>query len=344
MSYPSIDKMQNLLSETVFAHTESPKKAAGRALGTIVEIIAFYLIKAWGHEYEIAIERPLPEYGNPEILHNVEFTFHRSKLIDRLVLPASESITSNWIFKNANLPTHFHKPKTTNHLIKDRVIKNACIIANSASLFCNAYFSEDKQGINIFELANKPFAMFECKRVGIEEGASKGPQTIEKAKQGAYVSRTVSSIQRIRLFNGKMAGVIERNGKLHFYDDYNVLINKAIFEQDTEILANFILTVGIVSNHGNWFTSNNQNKEMKVLAQSYDWLLFLTDEGLATFIQDILNSKTTYNAVRIAFERSYEKGKKKNRFTKTRMDYDADKILSNYFLDNLSTIESPTCQ
>ena len=44
-----------------------------------------------------------------------------------------------------------------------------------------------------------------------------------------------------------------------------------------------------MSNHGNWFTSGNQNKEMKVLAQSYDWLLFLTDDGLAQFITDLLD-------------------------------------------------------
>jgi hypothetical protein len=73
--------MQNLLASTVFSHTDSPKKAAGRALGTMVEIIGFYLIKAWGHEYKTAIEKPLPEYANKDIMHNVEFTFHRNKLI-----------------------------------------------------------------------------------------------------------------------------------------------------------------------------------------------------------------------------------------------------------------------
>jgi len=57
MSYQSIDQIQRLLSDTVFAHTISSKKAAGRALGTFVEIIGFYFLKAWGHEYNIAIEK-----------------------------------------------------------------------------------------------------------------------------------------------------------------------------------------------------------------------------------------------------------------------------------------------
>ena len=37
----------------------------------------------------------------------------------------------------------------------------------------------------------------------------KGPQTIEKAKQVAYVARTVSSLQRVRLRDGRFSGVIE---------------------------------------------------------------------------------------------------------------------------------------
>ena len=49
--------------------------------------------------------------------------------------------------------------------------------------------------------------MFECKRVGIEEGMTKGPQTIEKAKQGAYVARMASSLQKIRSESGEMQGI-----------------------------------------------------------------------------------------------------------------------------------------
>ena len=340
MSYLSIDQMQNLLSKTVFSHTESSKKAAGRALGTIVEIIGFYLIKAWGHEHKVAIEKPLPEYANQEIMHNVEFTFHRSRLLDTLDILQGSTISSTKIFNSSALLEGFQKSKTSRNLIKAGIIKNACTFASSDSSFCNAYLSDDRKNIFLYELSNKPYAMFECKRVGVEEGMKKGPQTIEKAKQGSYVARAVSSIQRVRLSDGRIGGAIERNGKFDFYDDYNALIESAVFEHKTELLANFILTVGIVSNHGNWFTSDNQNKEMKVLSQSYDWMLFLTDEGLATFIQDVVLNDAEFGAVRSAFEKSYEKGKKVNRFTKTMMDYEADMILTEYFAENLDEIES----
>jgi len=332
--------MQSLLSQTVFSHADSPKKAAGRALGTIVEIIGFYLIKAWGHEYEIAIEKPLPEYANQDITHNVEFTFHHSKPLGMLETPKSSAITSSQIFNSANLPERFQKPTATRYLIKNAAIKNSCTIAYSDTSFCNAYFSIDKKNILLYELSNAPFAMFECKRVGIEEGTKKGPQTIEKAKQGSYVARTVSSIQRIRLRDGKMAGVVERNGKLECFDDYYALIEKAVLGHEMEMLMNFILTVGIVSNHGNWFTSSDQNKELKVLAQSYDWLLFLSDNGLASFIHKIINDDDTFQVVKNAFERSYEKNKKINRFTKTVIDSEADDVLTKYFIDNLMEVES----
>ncbi|MCL2357818.1 MAG: hypothetical protein FWC70_11830 [Defluviitaleaceae bacterium] len=340
MSYLSIDKLQNLLSKSTFSHAASSKKAAGRALGTIVEIVAFYLIKAWGHEYRTAIERPLPEYANTEIVHNVEFTFHHSKLLDIISAVPNATVSSTFIFNNAKLPSSFQKTKSARNLLKDDVLKNACTIAFSGSSFCNAYFSGDRKNIQIYELSDKPYAMFECKRVGVEEGMKKGPQTIEKAKQGSYVARSVSSVQRVRLNNGKIGAAIERSGGFEFFDDYYAFIENAVFKHDIDLLKNFILTVGIVSNHGNWFTSDNQNKEMKVLSQSYDWLLFLTDEGLASFIQNVISGNDEFGAVKNAFEKSYEKEKKSNRFTKTNMDCEADAVLTAYFIDNLPEIET----
>src|SRR5665647_935753 len=76
MSYESIDKLQNALSENVFHYTQDPKKAAGRALGTMIEIITYYLIKSWGLNDSISIERGLAEFGNPDITHNVEYSLH----------------------------------------------------------------------------------------------------------------------------------------------------------------------------------------------------------------------------------------------------------------------------
>ena len=73
-------------------------------------------------------------------------------------------------------------------------------------------------------------------------------------------------------------------------EDYDRLLRKIIDHPFRT--QGVVLTVGVVSNHGNWFTSNNHNKELRVLAQSYDWLLFLTDFGLSQFIERLLLSPT----------------------------------------------------
>jgi hypothetical protein len=83
------------------------------------------------------------------------------------------------------------------------------------------------------------------------------------------------------------------------------------------------------------------NKELVVLAQSYDWLLFLTDKGLAEFICDIVLSKNPgVMAAKQAFQSSYSANKKKNSFTKVQMALDADKVLQDYFRTNGKKIES----
>lgn len=106
------------------------------------------------------------------------------------------------------------------------------------------------------------------------------------------------------------------------------------------LLTCFILTIGVVSNHGNWFTSSDHNKELKVLAQSYDWLLFLTDQGLGQFVQKLLLEPTPeLTPARTAFLSSYSSGRRKNRFTKVRVDVDADRALRAYFKSHELQIE-----
>ena len=100
MAYESVDKLQKVLADEVFKHTKDPKKASGRALGTLVEIITYYLLKNWGLNNQISIERGLAEYGNPSITHNVEYSLHpivRSSFL--LVDKSEKSITSNVILK-----------------------------------------------------------------------------------------------------------------------------------------------------------------------------------------------------------------------------------------------------
>ncbi len=94
MSFESVDALQQVLVEKVFHYAEDRKKAAGRALGTLVEIITYYALKGWGFRENVAIEHPLPEYGNPAITHNVEFSLHpvlRQQLIplQKFTLPLS---------------------------------------------------------------------------------------------------------------------------------------------------------------------------------------------------------------------------------------------------------------
>ena len=338
---------KKVLADDVFKHTKDPKKAAGRALGTLVEIITYYLLKTWGLNNQISIERRLEEYGNPDITHNVEYSLHpivRNSTVT--VNKSDKSISANTILQ-ALESTQFDLSglvRKSNHLLSNGILRNACTIATSSNSFLLASIKSDKGTkleLNVYEQSRKPYAIFECKRVGVEEGMSKGPQTIEKAKQGAYVARSASSLQKIRTEKGELHGIIYKSNGSYVIKPFVDLMEEVIYSNDKELLRRFILTVGVVSNHGNWFTSENQNKELKVLAQSYDWLLFLTDKGLSEFIDHLLfNPKKEQQLIRAAFLSSYTEGKRKNQFTKVQMNIEADRILLKYFGDNLAKVES----
>lgn len=341
MSYKSIDTLQNTLSECVFSYTKDSKKAAGRALGTLIEIITCYLLKQWGLTNNISIERKLAEYGNPSITHNVEFTLHPTIKNVHFEQEFANNLSSKAIAKALHLENDV--TLKSNLLIdKDSTIKNSCLIAEKESFLIISNIENITKGkitaTATWQLA-KPFAMIECKRVGVEDGNKKGPQTIEKAKQGAYLAQTTSSLQKIRNDKGEKLGVIYHNGSA-IIKPYSELIDEIINSSDLQLLEDFTLSIGVVSNHGNWFNSEDQNKELKVLAQSYDWLLFLTDEGLAQFITDLLlKPSKEYEPIRNAFLNSYKEGKKTNSFTKTKINSEAHEALCIYFSQNISKIE-----
>lgn len=342
MSYKSIDTLQKALSEKVFAHTKDSKKSAGRALGTLIEIITYYLLKEWGLSDSISIERKLAEYGNSSVTHNVEFTLHPIIKKNTISEKTTNKLSSKSIAKSLNLSSDF-VIKSNMLIDKAFTLKNSCVIAENESFVIIAnieQLSDDKITITTnLQLAN-PYAMVECKRVGVEEGNKKGPQTIEKAKQGAYVAQTTSSLQKIRNDKGEKYGIIYKNGKA-IIKPYSDLLDEIINSDDLKLLKNFTLSIGVVSNHGNWFTSEDQNKELKVLAQSYDWLLFLTDEGLSQFITDLLLDPSKENKpIQDAFLNSYKEGKKANTFTKTKINYAAHQALRNYFSNHITEIES----
>ncbi len=357
MAYESIDKLQKVLAEEVFYHTKDPKKASGRALGTLVEIIVYYLLKTWGFHDQISIERGLTEYGNPNITHNVEYGLHPVIQNYFVTINKTEkSITSNIILKALEASGFDLKvfEKKKNQLLSKNVLRNACTIATSENSFLLCSIKSDigeKLELHLYEQSRKPYAIFECKRVGVEEGMTKGPQTIEKAKQGAYVARTASSLQKIRSESGEMQSIIYKSDGSYIIKPYINLMEEVIFSSDKELLRKFILTIGVVSNHGNWikktehgdlnFSEENFQKELMVLAQSYDWLIFLTDKGLSDFIDKLLlHPVPELQFLRETFLSSYAKGKKKNQFTKVQMHIEADRILQKYFSDNLATIES----
>ncbi|MFN0048017.1 MAG: hypothetical protein ACKVOU_02710 [Cytophagales bacterium] len=356
MAYESVDKLQKLLAEEVFKHTKEPKKAAGRALGTLVEIVTYYLLKTWGLNNQISIERGLAEYGNPNITHNVEYSLHPIIRSSFLTLKKSEKpITSNIVLKALESIsfdlTGFERK--SNVLLGNGILRNACTIASSSNSFLLCSIKSDLREeltLHIYEQSKKPYALFECKRVGVEEGMSKGPQTIEKAKQGAYVARMASSLQKIRSESGEMQGIIYKSDGSYIIKPYVALMEEVIFSFDKELLRKFILTVGVVSNHGNWikkslageltFSEESFQKELMVLAQSYDWLLFLTDQGLSEFIDKLLfNPILEHKLLRTTFLSSYADGKKKNQFTKVQMNFECDRILQKYFEENLDLIE-----
>jgi hypothetical protein len=346
MAYESVDQLQKVLAEKVFDYTTDAKKAAGRALGTLVEIITFYLLKSWNFECSISIEKALPEYGNPDITHNVEFSLHpllRQQAIN--IASPKLPMTSTKLLPKISKPIQVESFQRlgTALLSNDGILRNASTIATGKESNLVAVldsWTEKEIKTIVSEQHSKPYAIFECKRVGIEEGMRKGPQTIEKAKQGAYVARVLSSLQKVRTFSGELQGLIFRSNKKIYSKPYIKLIKEIVASNDAALLADFILTVGVVSNHGNWFTSDNHNKELKVLAQSYDWLIFLSDEGLAEFITELLLKPVRLlHPAREAFLASYHTKKKKNRFTKVQMDYQANRVLSSYFSDNRSRIQ-----
>ena len=342
MSFESIDTLQKALADKVFHYAADRKKAAGRALGTLVEIITYYTLCAWNLSVHIVIERKVSEFANPEILHNVEFSLHPIRSKHKVnISPFSLPITPAKIRHHLPILAK-HKLKSTQVLGKNSIKRNAAILAEreSGTIVANIVKLTNSQCIlNVCDLFADPFAIIECKRVGVEEGMKKGPQTIEKAKQGSYVARSVSSLQKIRLRSGKFQGVIEQaDGKFRSGPYFD--LQREIITSSASDFPGFMLTVGIVSNHGNWFTFENHNKELRVLAQSYDWLLFLTDQGLSRFIHDLLlNPSDKLKPARDAFLKSYSGQNRMNRFTKVRIDIDADKTLQQYFSENKSEIE-----
>ena len=284
------------------------------------------------------------EFSNPGITHNVEFTLHPCVCSENISFKISElPLTPKKILPKIHNAIENLIIDVNNLVSSSGQLKNACKIRHTDKIMTLATLTsktQDALEVNVSDLLLFPFAMFECKRVGVEEGMRKGPQTIEKAKQGAYVARAVSALQRLRRRDGNLMGFLEKeDGGDSLIGEYYDLLNTMIdVPENSSLLKDFVLTIGVISNHGNWFTRDNMNKELEVLAQSYDWLLFLSDSGLSEFIESCLLSGD-YPEIKHAFESSYPKTDD-NRFTKTAINMDAHFALKDYFFRNKNNIFS----
>ena len=311
-----------------------------------MEIITYYLLRSWGLGSHVAIERGLAEYGNPAITHNVEYALHPVSTRTVLGMPKAKLPLTSGKILDAIGGAAFSRwtDKKQPLLTTSGLVRNSCVVGRMGGRALVATEVEengDQYCIALAEQMATPFAMFECKRVGIEEGMKKGPQTIEKAKQGAYVARAVSSLQKMRGHDGRLLGVLPKADGTLESKPHDEFLAEIVASDSPDWLRDFILSVGVVSNHGNWFTAENHNKEIMVLAQSYDWLLFLTDAGLAQFIEDVLlTPRADLAPAREAFLASYPKAKGENRFTKVRMDLRAHHALLAYFAREEATIEA----
>ncbi|MFM7098181.1 MAG: hypothetical protein ACKO16_12280 [Gemmataceae bacterium] len=344
MPYESIDKIQIALAKSVFKNKGDKKKAAGRALGTIVELITYFWLKKHGFRNDLSIEHKLFEFGNSEIRHNVEFGLHPIVDEKKIIINHNSgvSLTAKKFKKSlATLPDleSFEGIafEGENIVDKNNLIKNSNVVFKNDDFFVTLNVDSinaksNEISVTATRLNVDPYAIVECKRVGIEDGARKGPTTIEKAKQGAYVAKHSSKLQKIKDENGVAYGVIPvGDGKFNI-EEYHVLLKKLIDSKDPVKLKSIVLTVGITSNHGNWFTASNMNKELKVLEQSYDWLLFLKDAALVEFVNDLILNKI--GPTNKAFRYTYSGNRKKNepnRLTKSKILYEAFYEIDNYF-------------
>ena len=191
MTYESVDQLQRTLTEEVFGYARDSKKAAGRALGTIVEIVTFYLLKTWGLDSSISIETKIPEYGRPEITHNVEFSLH--PVLEEHIVEANgkdRSLTANRLLQLCNPVSDLNSFRRTNNVLlsKNKILRNGCRIAQNSDSILIATLLEEGDNetfqVSIAKQNKKPYAMFECKRVGVEEGIRRAHKLSKRPNRG----------------------------------------------------------------------------------------------------------------------------------------------------------------
>lgn len=190
MAYPSIDALQKILAQDVFGYAADRKKAAGRALGTFVEIITLYALDSWGYKNSIALERSIPEYANPLLTHKVEFSLHpilnsTTVELQDIQLPITAAKITGTRPNSSN--TSVVRNLSSQLLSRDSLLRNACIVGETATGFQVASLRSYHDAatptvaqVELTDLYRHPFAIVECKRVGVEEGARKARSLLKK--------------------------------------------------------------------------------------------------------------------------------------------------------------------
>lgn len=164
--YQSVDQLQRTLTKDVFHYAKDAKKAAGRALGTLVEIVTYYLIRSWRLGSHVAIERGLAEYGNPAITHNVEYSLHPVRAQRVLEMAKSKlPLTSGKIlraFESENASTWIDRKQPL--LTSSGLVRNSCVVGRFGRDVLVATEVEelaDRCRITLAKQMAAPFAMFE---------------------------------------------------------------------------------------------------------------------------------------------------------------------------------------
>ena len=338
-------KVQKQLEETIFYERRDSYKAAGRALGTIQEIIVYFLFEAFELGDRLNLEYPLPEYGRLDIVHNVEFSVH--PLISKEAMELTSRVNKGLRFP-AKLKREYkeflYSIKSSVKLLeknkqfdRETIIINPCYITNISqwkgnNIFIGKFLNE-KEGL-FLKCLSQPIAFIECKRVGLEQGTSTGPQTIEKAKQSSYVALRCSKLQKLFTPDGVIGYLSLDKG--YEIDEYDKLWIRILKSKNRNLLKNIIRSIIFISNHINWYVDGKEKKDLHIINQSHDWSIWLKDDAISEFVNEFLLPP---GVIRNTFYNNYVERKKGGTFfTKKRLDKEVYQIFLEFFTEERDNI------
>jgi len=345
----TVDDAQKYLKEAFFQHAKSQKKAAGRAIGTILEIIVYFILETYDLIKNMTVEYRLPEYGPNDVVHNVEYGIHPN-------IGTIQSEMSGTVHKNLQIPRSIQKAFGNSKDLKrsirvleynnkaDRKIRinNRLFVSNIVDWNYDEIFVGhllDNSKGEILVLQKSPIAYIECKRVGREEGTKTGPTSIEKAKQASYVALRTSRLQKF-FGDDAIYGILPirtKDGIGFRVEPYSDLWLDLLRKERYEDLIGVVRSTVFVSNHVNWYINDREKKDLSVIKQSHDWTIWVNDYGIVEFIDKFLNKDC---AVKDAFTLTYiDRKGGGSLFTKTRMETEAYALLNKFFRSNIEHVK-----